>query len=429
MKVVLTAGGRGARIASVANGVPKPMIGICGKPVLQRQIECLREQGFREFIITVSHMSGVITDYFGDGAAFGVSIEYVFEQEPLGNAGALFRIKDKLAGDFLLLNADILFDVDFDRMLRFHRAHGGAATVLTHPNSHPQDSGVLMTDGSGAVTQWLSKEDVRPAYYANRTNAGIHILSAELLHTKIDTPQVDLDRQLLKPLAGTGRLFAYDSPEYVKDMGTPERLASACRDLVNGLVRSRNLRNLQKAIFLDRDGTINEFVGFLTDIRDFRLADGVCEAIRKINDSGYLAIVVTNQPIVARGDATDAQLQEIHHKMETLLGECGAFVDAIYYCPHHPQKGFDGEIPELKIDCDCRKPKPGLLYRAAKEFHIDLAQSWMIGDSDRDMECGKNGGCRTARIGKDPNADLCGSSLLDCVNKILGCEGEDSAYE
>lgn len=112
-----------------------------------------------------------------------------------------------------------------------------------------------------------------------------------------------------------------------------------------------------------------------------------------------MAIVVTNQPGIAQGRLTEATLQVIHHKMETLLGKEGAFVNRIYYCPHHPDKGFEGEVPELKIDCDCRKPKPGMLLQAAEDFNIDLSSSWMIGDDERDVGAGKNAGCHTALIG------------------------------
>lgn len=422
MKTVLMAGGRGTRISSVASDIPKPMIKIAGKPILEREIECLREQGFTDLVITVGYLSDAIINYFGNGEKFGVSIEYFVETQPLGNAGALFKIKDKLTEDFILLNADVMFDVDFKRFVAYHRVRGGLATLFTHPNGHPYDSGLIVTDQNNSVTEWLSKEDDRPLYYANRVNAGLHVLSPEVLNVKIDTPKIDLDRQLLKPLAGTGKMFAYDSPEYVKDMGTPDRYESVCRDMENGLVGRRNLKNKQKAVFLDRDGTINEFVGFLRNVDDFRLLDGVGEAVRKINDSEYLAIVITNQPVIARGEVTVQYLREIHNKMETLLGAEGAYINAFYYCPHHPDSGFEGEVKELKINCDCRKPKPGLILRAAIDFNIDLSESWMIGDSDTDVLCGKNAGCKTARIGADATADIQGKSLLDCVNKIFNRE-------
>lgn len=420
MKTVIMAGGKGTRIASVASDIPKPMIPVAGKPVLEHEIECLCGQGFTDLIITVSHLGHIITNYFGDGSKFGVHIEYFVEETPLGNAGALLRLKEQLTEDFLLLNADAVFDIDFNRFVGFHRKHGGLATLFTHPNNHPYDSGLIVADEAGRVTRWLTKEDDRKGYYRNRVNAGLHVLSPKLLDQAFDTPKVDLDRQILKPLAGMGEMYVYDSPEYVRDMGTPERYAAVCRDFEEGKVQARNLKKKQKAIFLDRDGTINEYVGFLRNIDDFRLIEGASDAIKMINQSGYLAIVVTNQPVIARGEVTVPQLNEIHNKMETLLGADGAYVDAIYYCPHHPHKGYAGEIPELKIDCDCRKPKAGMLFQAAKDFNIDLSASWMVGDGENDLLCGRNGGCKTAIIGDDSRADVCGKDLKNCIQKILG---------
>lgn len=412
MKAVIMAGGKGTRITSVASVIPKPMILIEGKPVLEHEIECLRKQGFTDLILTVSHLGNIIMDYFGDGSKFGVHIEYYFEKEPLGNAGALFKIKDQLSDDFLLLNADAMFDVDFNRFVAYHKQHQGLVTLFTHPNSHPYDSGLIVSNASCQVEQWLAKEDARPTYYKNRVNAGLHVINKEVLNQTIHTQKIDLDRQLLKPLAGTGKMYCYDSPEYVKDMGTPERYYAVCDDFKEGRVQAKNLSNKQKAIFLDRDGTINKYVGFLRDIDQFELLPNVSNAIKKINDSGYLAIVVTNQPVIARGEVIRLELNEIHNKMETLLGQDGAYLDGIYYCPHHPHKGYEGEIVELKIDCDCRKPKPGMLIQASTDFNIDLSQSWMIGDSDNDILAGENAGCKTARVTEE-------ESLYDIVERIL----------
>lgn len=413
--------------------IPKPLIPIKNadgieKPVLEWEIESLAAQGFKEIILTVSHMHEKIEAHFGDGSRLGVSIEYFVEEQPLGNAGALFKLRDQLTEPFLLLNADAVFDINFNRFVEFHRSHGGLVTLFTHPNSHPYDSGVLIAQENRSVDRWLTKEDVRPQWYANRVNAGLHVIDpavldmsgieAEAIGTEVNGKRVkvDLDRQILKPLCGTGRMFCYDSPEYVKDMGTPERYEAVCRDYANDVVAAKNLSHPQKAVFLDRDGTINKYVGFLRNIDEFELLPGATEAIKRINSSGYLAIVVTNQPVIARGEVTVPELQEIHNKMETLLGAEGAYLDAIYYCPHHPHKGYEGEIPELKIDCDCRKPKPGMLMKAAQDFNIDLSASWMIGDGENDIKAGKAAGCKTALIGEEEyGQDMTISSLANFI--------------
>ena len=417
MKVVIMAGGKGTRIASVKSDVPKPMIPICGKPILEWQIENLKACGLIDITLVVGYLGNVIQEYFGDGSKFGVSIDYFVEDAPLGTAGALFKMPE-LTEDFLLMCGDVILDVDFNRFIAFHIKNNAWASLMAHPNGHPYDSSLLVTEilppqvsggnpvDTHRVIQWMNKEDER-LYYKNRVNAGVEIISPELLKETMkhfvprhpETPdKIDLDRDVLKPNIKSGRIYAYDTPEYIKDMGTPDRFYEVEEDIKSGKVKARNLKNKQKAVFLDRDGTINKYVGFLTKPEHFELIPGVAEAIKKINKSGYLAIVVTNQPVIARGDCTWDELQNIHNKMETELGKEGAFVDAIYICPHHKDKGFEGERPEYKFDCECRKPKPGLLLQAARDFNIDLSQSIMIGDGVNDLKAGNNAGCSSSLL-------------------------------
>lgn len=402
MKIVIMAGGKGTRIASVNPEIPKPMIPLLGKPVLAYELENLKSQGYHDVIIVVGHLKDSIMTYFGDGNKWGMNIRYIEEESPLGTAGSLYYLKEETEEDILLLNGDIIFDIDIQRFYDWHRQHGGLATLLTHPNDHPYDSGIIVTDQNGRVIDWLHKEDPR-LWYRNQVNAGIHIISSRLFRQKSDLfcelKKMDLDRDILKPLISSKELYAYNSPEYIKDMGTPKRLAMVEEDLKTGRVQARNLQKTQKAIFLDRDGTINKYRNFIRKTDELELLPDAANAIRDINQSGYLAIVVTNQPVIARGEASVEQLQEIHNKMETLLGQEGAYVDAIYYCPHHPDKGYAGEVETLKIDCDCRKPKPGMLLKAAMDYNIDLSQSWMIGDSERDILAGNAAGCKTVYLG------------------------------
>lgn len=430
MKVVIMAGGMGTRIQSVRSDIPKPMIEICGKPILQYQIENLKNCGLTDITIVVGYLGNVIKEYFNDGSAFGVRIDYFTEKQPLGTAGSLFRMN--LTEYFLLLCGDIIFDIDFNRFITFHKEHNAWASLMVHPNGHPFDSSLIVTETlppqeigglpveTCRVKKWLSKDD-RRVYYRNLVNAGIEVISPELLHGTAKNcieqystvpGKIDLDSDVLKPNIDSGKIFAYHTTEYIKDMGTPERYCETENDIKGGVVHARNLSIKQKAVFLDRDGTVNKQNGFITNSEQFELLPGAAEAIKKINASGYLAIIVTNQPVIARGDCTFEELQKIHCKMETDLGKKGAFIDAVYYCPHHTDKGFPDERAEYKCDCNCRKPNPGMLLRAAKDFNIDLSQSYMIGDSENDVEAGKRAGCR--------KSIMLENNLLDCIEKILG---------
>lgn len=294
MVAVIMAGGKGTRIQEINSEIPKPMISVLGKPILQYQIEALARQGVKDVVLVIGHLGHVIKNYFADGKNFGIRIKYIEESEPLGTAGALYLLKEEISDDFLLLCGDLIFDIDIKKFYAAHKKYGGKVTLFTHPNSHPYDSGIIVADENGKVTDWLHKEDKR-LWYRNRVNAGLHFMSHRILDSFTELRKLDLDRDVLKLLIPKGEMYVYDSPEYVKDMGTPERYYSVIEDIQSGKVSAKNLTNKQKAIFLDRDGTINEYVGFLRNINDFKLLDGVAEAIKRVNESGYLAIVVSNQ--------------------------------------------------------------------------------------------------------------------------------------
>ena len=385
------AGGKGTRIAAVRSDLPKPMIPVCGKPILEWQIENLKANGLTDIVLVIGHLGDAIKDYFEDGSRWNVKISYFIETQPLGTAGALFRMPE-LKEDFLLMSGDVMLDVDFNRFIRFHKEHNALASLTVHPNNHPFDSSLIVTetlparDGgmpihTNRVVKWMNKEDER-IYYRNLVNAGIEIISPQLLNDA---------------------------------RHTPERLNEVENDLLSGKIAAHNLSVKQKAIFLDRDGTINKTSGFLTDVNDFQLIGGAAEAIKRINKSGYLAVVVTNQPVIARGECSFEQLQEIHNKMETLLGKEGAFIDGLFLCPHHTDRGFEGERIEYKLDCECRKPKAGLFVQAQKALNVDLSQSYMVGDSEIDIKAAENAGCKKAFL-IETNGE---NALLEAVNEIL----------
>lgn len=434
--VIFSAGGKGTRIQSLNASVPKPMIPIAGKPVLQWGIENLAEQGFHRFIITVSHLAEKITEYFKDGADFGCSIEYYYEAEPLGNAGALYKLWEsgRLEDNFFYLMADAVFSVDWDRFYRFHLMKGALASLFVHPNSHPYDSGIVISDPqTGIVTDWLNKEDERPEWYKNSVNAGLQILSTELLrvsgiHTsaagsKEGRKKIDLDRDVLKPLINTRRIMAYTSSEYCKDAGTPERFHAVEKDIENGVTWARNLKNPQKAIFAGWNSIVAQYAETLRVSDEFELLPGAGEAVHRINESGYLAIAVTNKPDTDSGETEDGMLR---NKMETLLGHLEAYFDVVYDCPQHPVSGFEGETSVMQEVHDYCRIQSEMLAKAGRDFNVDLCHSWFIGSSRRSVVCGKNAGCRTVYINSGKRgsrsgaeADYTAASLFEAVKLIL----------
>lgn len=402
MKAVIMAGGFGKRLARFYSDRPKPMIEICGRPVLEYQIENLRDSGITDIIIVVHHMRNHIMNYFGDGSLLGVNITYYEEESPLGTAGALFKIREKLSEDFLLINGDLIFSTDFQKMIDFHKSNKALATLFVHPNSHPYDSELVACNSNNVVTDWFKNDG--HGNYKNCVNAGIHILSKEVLYAHHSEEKLNLRADVIEPILDTGRVYAYHSAEYVKDMGTSDRLRHVTDDVENGIVFAKRADRKQKAIFLDRDGTINKYKGYITSPKQLELISGAAEAIKKINRSGYLAIVITNQPSIAMGRMSFAVLDEIHAKLDTLLGEEGAYIDALYFCPHHPDKGFEGERAELKIKCDCRKPSGGMIKKAAEDFNVDLSKSFMVGDSERDVLAALDAGCTPIFLTGSDNA-------------------------
>ncbi len=394
MKAVIMAGGKGTRIASITNDeIPKPMLAIGGKTILEHQIECLKKSDIKEIIIVIGHLGDKIKDYFKDGNKFGIKISYYEENpnKPLGTAGSLYYLKSMIDEDFILIFGDVFLNVDFNKMAEYHRNHFADATLLTHPNSHPFDSDLVVVDDVGKVIGFDSKENNRNYDYKNLVNSGIYMFSPRVFDYISEPKKCGLEKDVITKMITFGdKVCSYHSTEYVKDMGTPERYYSVNEDYINGLCEHRNLSHKQKAIFLDRDGTINVHIPFLANKEKFELIDGVSEAIKMINSSEYLCIVITNQPVIARGECTFSELEDIHKRMETLLGRDGAYIDGLYFCPHHKDKGFPGEVAELKFDCDCRKPKIGMLLKASKDYNIDLNQSIVIGDSTLDIKMAEN---------------------------------------
>ncbi|MDR3348950.1 MAG: HAD-IIIA family hydrolase [Acidaminococcales bacterium] len=424
VKAAVLAGGKGTRIGQLFPDLPKPMMPVCGKPLLQWQVESLVTQGIRDITLIIGYKANVIRNHFGDGKRFGARIGCIFEKEPLGTGGALTLLPRE---DTLILFGDVYCDVDYSRFFAFHKEHGAEITLFAHPNSHPHDSDIVVTDGENRVVAWKSKKYRQRGEQRNLVNSGLYVFSGGSLPSG-EAAKRDLEHDLIIPNLTSGKVYAYRSTEYVKDMGTPERLSAVERDIESGITAAKCLKNKQRAVFIDRDGTLNEENGFITSPEQLRLIPGAAEAVRMLNRSPYLAICVTNQAVIARGDVSFEGLEAIHARLDVLLGQEGAYLDDLLFCPHHPDKGYAGEVPKYKIDCDCRKPKPGMLLEAARRYNIDLSRSYMIGDSTADIAAGQASGCKTIGVrtgmaltdGKnDVEPDLMCENLSDAVGQIL----------
>ena len=397
-QAIILAGGKGTRLQERLNGLPKPLVDICGKPLLERQIESLKSYGFDQILILVNHGADQIIQFCNSKDNWNIDIQCLDDGRPLGTAGATIQILPKLAEDFLVVYGDTMFDIDLARFQAFHEVEKSAgATLFLHPNDHPQDSDLVAMDAQYCITGFYPYPHNPKVYLPNLVNAGMYYFRKDALKPWLgNIAALDFGKDIFPALIKQGTLLrGYNSPEYIKDCGTPKRLDKVSAHYESGLISSSNLRFKQKLIFLDRDGTINSSVDQLARTEDFELLPGVAQAIAQINHAGYRAVVVTNQPVLARGECTPEELENVHRKMQTLLGEHGAYLDRIYYCPHHPDNGFAGEVSALKTVCECRKPAIGMLTQAQKELNADLGASWMIGDSTADILTAQSAGVRS----------------------------------
>ncbi len=427
MKVVILAGGKGSRLDDYTETIPKPLIKIEGKPVLEYQVDSLKRYGLTNILISIGYLGERIVEYFGNGSKFGVNISYLKEDAPLGTGGILYYLLDFIDDDFILLFGDIVLHIDWSRFIQFHNQKKGIGTFLIHPNNHPFDSDLLIVDQEGRINNIIPKDTPRE-FYDNIVKSGVHIFRKEVLQYA-RPEKMDLEQDIIiKILQANYSLYGYHTSEYVKDMGTKKRLAQVTADVKNNFLEKKAAYNPRKCIFLDRDGTINKYRGLLWNVADLELEEQAAEAIKLINQSEYLCIVITNQPVVARNLCTEEELKNIHRKLQTLLGLNGAYLDDLCYCPHHPDGGYSGENKSYKIKCACRKPGIGMIRSVQQKYNIDLHESYMIGDTTTDVKTGINAGLKTVllKAGEFENekkfnvqADFVADNLYQAVAKII----------
>lgn len=388
-QAVILAGGKGTRLKERLGGLPKPLIPVLGIPLIERQILSLKAYGIYDIIILVNHKADEIIKFCDERESWGLNIKCIDDGvSPRGTAGAVLSIFNFLDEQFLVVYGDTLFNIDFGRFAKFHNASDDvAASLFLHPNDHPADSDLVEMDDELRIVNFHGYPHKSDKYLPNLVNAALYLINRESIQKWCNMQDaMDFAKDLFPKMLQDGAILkGYVSPEYIKDAGTPERLDKVEIDLQNGKVERSSLLYLQKAVFIDRDGTLNIENGYIKTPDQLDLFPGVGESLAQLNKFEWRTILVTNQPVIARGDCKVEELNEIHWKLENLIAESGAFIDKIYYCPHHPDKGFEKEIPELKINCFCRKPNTGMYEKAISDFNIDILNSWVIGDSTADL--------------------------------------------
>ena len=426
-QAVILCGGLGTRLGDLVADVPKPMVEVGGKPLLVHSLTRLREAGITDVVLAAGYKADVIRRYF-ETHPQGLSIRVFDEPRPLGTAGCVRDLLPHLADRFLVVYGDVFIDFDLREILGAARDHEAMATLLVRESDHPWDSDLVVVDGR-RVTGFIRAGDARD-YPRNLANAAMYVVDRRVVELMPTGEKLDWVKDVFPAAMAAGlplEVHEFSGTGFLKDMGTPQRLALVEQYLADKkrVEQAREEPRPITTVFLDRDGVINEEVDLLRDPADFRLLPGAGDAIAALNAAGMQVIVVTNQPVIARGLCSLETLDAVHDRMRNDLAAAGGHVDAVYFCPHHPETHYrdPGSVAALRVACECRKPAPGMILRAARERGIDLAAAVLVGDRPTDVQAASRAGLRSILIGSgavcQPRPDLVVASLREAVSAIL----------
>lgn len=417
-QVVILAGGQGNRMRSIDPFIPKALNLVGGRPIIEHTLELVAKNDITKVHLLLGHLASQILEnieqYKED---YGLTIDFSIERKPLGTGGAILKINERLDNQFILIYGDLFVQTSLLELRNSLNSEDVDFVQMVHPSSHMQDSDLVVLNENNLILDYSLKPRAVDHLVSNVANAGIYAFRRETF-MKFDTfkNKIDLDRELLPQMIKQGakgkviRNFGY-----IKDAGTPERLVQINIDFKKPYFA----REVRPAIFLDRDGTINRSNGYIARTEQLEIYSDVTKFVADANRSGYWVIVVTNQPIVARGEAKLEDIKRLHAKIDAHLALEGAYIDAYYLCPHHPDSGFAGEVKALKFDCSCRKPQAGLILKAMQDFKIDILNSVLIGDSEADRLAAEMANIRFIRIARrEETVKEVGDSLL--IIKQLG---------
>ncbi|MES2437243.1 MAG: HAD-IIIA family hydrolase [Patescibacteria group bacterium] len=401
MKAVILCGGLGTRLRPLTDTIPKVMVPIGGKPLIQRHIEWLVGNGIQDIGINLFYLPQVVKDHVKDGSQWGARIHYSHQDTLSGTAGDFRAFKD-FVGDqqCLVIYGDNLFSLDLNHFKEFHEAKKGTATIALREWEDPTSKGIVGLDNEQKIL-WFKEKPKPEEVTSTIGNAAIYILEPELFSHIPDTGEVDFGMHTFPSLLEKNKhIYGYVLSTYHKDIGTHEALQEAREDIQKIYPH--------KAVFLDRDGVLNKkpaVYDYVKSFEEFEWNPGAKELVKQIKELGFLAVVISNQQGVGRGKMSAQFVNELHQKMQQDLVEYGTSIDGFYFCGHLRSDG-----------CTCRKPQPGMLFRAAEQHGINLEKSFMIGDTITDMEAARKAGCTEIFIESDTiNNEL--EKILEILKK------------
>lgn len=416
---VILAGGLGTRLRPLISDKPKVLAPVDGRPFLAYLLDQLERGGIRRVILCIGHLGHQVKQAFGNH--YGqLELVYSEERELRGTAGAL-RLAYPLitSGSVLVMNGDSFCDVDLGDYVAWQQANDVRNSMVLTKVKDTRRFGRVIADHRGKILRFEEKqesaleEDRLPVAEASRPedlsgwiNAGIYLMARDLLCTIPANESISLEFEMFPSWIQRG-LTAYRVNAPFIDIGTPESYALAQRFFLD---HRSAVSSTSRVVFLDRDGTINVEKQYLGDPDELELLPNAAAAIRRLRYLGFKVVIITNQSGVSRGYFDRDTLDAIHHRLIALLTNEGTTVDGIYVCPHSPEDG-----------CECRKPKPGLIHRAAQDFHIDTRDAFVVGDKDIDIEAGRRAGAKTllVRTGYGEQALACDEAHADYVTANL----------
>ena len=373
-QAVIVAGGRGERMRPFTDAHPKPLYPVCGKPFISRLIDQIKTFGIKRIVILLGYLAEQVVEELGDGRKNGIEVSYDIAPVEFETGDRLIHALPLLDENFLMMYCDNYCPINFENLEDSFFKNNAAVQLSVYSNKdHYTKDNVIVNDGKVFA---YDKSRKQPGL------AGVDIGYALIQKTVVSslTKNVgNFEKAVYGNLVQEGKLYATVTDHRYYSIGSFERLS-----LTEEFFKEK------KVVFLDRDGTINvkpPRACYVEKPEDFIWIPGAIEAIKELNDHGVITILITNQPGIARGNITKEELDAIHAKMQADLKEYGAKIDHIYCCFHDWDEG-----------CDCRKPKPGLLYQAQKDLSLDLTKCVFFGDDERDMEAGKAAGCRSIVI-------------------------------